>query len=56
MYWIWDNYHEEWYCVQFEEFEDAEREMEYLISKRKAKGLPYDFDKCSTRKTDCFII
>lgn len=44
MYWIWDNYHEEWYCVQFEDFEDAEREMEYLISKRKAKGLPYDFD------------
>ena len=44
MYWIWDNYHEEWYCVQFEDFEDAEREMEYLIKKRKAKDLPYDFD------------
>ena len=44
MYWIWDNYHEEWYSVQFSTYEEAETEMEYLINKRKAKGLPYDFD------------
>ena len=44
MYYIYDNYHEEWYEVSFVEFEDAEIEMEYLIRKRKAKDLPYDFD------------
>lgn len=44
MYWIWDNYHEEWYCVHFVDFEDAEQEMERLIRQRKAEGLPYDFD------------
>jgi len=44
MYFIYDNYHEEWHEVSFANFEDAEREMEYLIKKRKEKGLPYDFD------------
>lgn len=44
VYYIYDNYHEEFYWVSFAEFEDAEIEMEYLIKKRKAKDLPYDFD------------
>ena len=44
MYYIWDNYFEEWYEVSFTEFEMAELEMEYLIKKRKAKDIPYDFD------------
>lgn len=44
MYYIYDNYHEEWYSVAFMEFEDAEREMEHLINHRRSKGLPYDFD------------
>ena len=44
MYYIYDNYHEEWYDTAFAEFEDAEREMEYLIKNREAKDLPYDFD------------
>ena len=44
MYYIYDNYHEEFYAVSFAEFEDAEIEMEYLIKKRKAKDLPYDYD------------
>ena len=37
MYYIYDNYHEEWYGTAFAEFEDAEREMFYLIEKRKSK-------------------
>ena len=44
MYYIYDNYHEEWWSVAFTDFEDAEIEMEYLIKKRKSKDLPYDFD------------
>lgn len=44
VYYIYDNYYEEFYSVHFAEFEDAEREMEYLQRKRDAKGLPHDFD------------
>ncbi len=44
MYYIYDNYHEEWYCVSFYDFEDAETEMERLIEDRKRNNLSYDFD------------
>lgn len=44
VYYIYDNYDEEFYSVSFADFEDAEREMEYLQSKRDAKGIPHDFD------------
>lgn len=44
MYYIYDNYHEEWFEQSFEEYEDAKITMEYLIKKRKAKDLPFDFD------------
>lgn len=43
-YYIYDNYNEEFYSTSFAEFEDAEREMEYLKKKREAKGLEADFD------------
>ncbi len=44
MYYIYDNYHEEWHDTSFAELEDAEMEMEYLIKKRMEADLPYDFD------------
>lgn len=44
MYYIYDNYNEEWYSVAFADFEAAEIEMECLIKHFKAKDLPYDFD------------
>lgn len=44
MFFIYDNFNEEWYGVSFAEFEDAEAEMEYLKRKRESKGLPCDFD------------
>lgn len=43
-YYIYDNYNEEFYSTSFAEFEDAEREMEYLKKKREADGLTADFD------------
>ena len=43
-YYIYDNYNEEFYSVAFAVYEDAENEMEYLIKKRNADGLPYDYD------------
>ena len=44
MYYIYDNYHEEWFEISFAEFEDAERTMQRLINSRKEEGLPFDFD------------
>lgn len=44
MYYIYDNYHEEWYYIAFADFEDAEKEMERLIEDRKSRNLSYDFD------------
>lgn len=44
MYYIYDNYHDEWYDIAFETKEDAEKEMNRLILKCKRKGLSYDFD------------
>ena len=44
MYYIYDNYHEEWYSVAFADFEMAEEEMETLIEYRKQHNAPYDFD------------
>lgn len=43
-YYIYDNFHEEFYSTSFAEFEYAEIEMEYLKKKREADGLPSDFD------------
>ena len=44
MYYIYDNYHEEWYSVAFADFEMAEEEMETLIEYRKQHNISYDFD------------
>ena len=44
MYYIYDNYYEEWHARLFAEFEDAEKEMQDLIENRKERNLPYDFD------------
>lgn len=44
MYYIYDNYHEEWYSVAFADFEMAEEEMETLIEYRKQHNASYDFD------------
>ena len=44
MYYIYDNYNEEWYALSFFEFEDAEKEMNRLIAILQENDLPYDFD------------
>lgn len=44
MYYIYDNYHEEWCETAYPKLDEAEKAMEYMIEKRKEKGLPYDFD------------
>lgn len=44
MFYIYDNYNEEWIPIGFAYFEDADKEMQILIRSRQEKNLPYDFD------------
>ena len=44
MYYIYDNYVEEWHSVAFAYFEDAEEEMDKMIEMCKQEDAPYDFD------------
>lgn len=44
MYYIWDNYNEQWVPIGFWSFEEAEKYMYTLINARKEQGLSYDYD------------